>query len=200
MKTITIQQVINEIKNSESGIMSIVLTDSSRYAKNSNGSLTYAGTLFTKKCVNSQPGDEVIMTGNKQTNLSEVERVLTSLMGKGEVQVRLMNGTWLTGEVVEEPEFDAAPREFSVVAGEKNSVFVWSSAYNKSFFNMPEVTDDMIVVITNAHTPTVVIFDASGMTEEEKVTVVKRHCSNITRGCNYRYEIVKKIGNTYFCN
>lgn len=94
-----IQEVINEIRNNEVGVMSIVLADASRYAKNAKGEMTYAGTLFTKKYANRQNGDEVIATGNKETNLSEVERTLTALIGKGEVQVRLMNGNWMTGEV-----------------------------------------------------------------------------------------------------
>ena len=94
-----IQEVINEIRNNQVGVLSIVLADSSRYAKNSEGPLTYAGTLFTKKYANRRNGDEVIATGNKETNLTEVERTLTALIGKGEVQVRLMNGNWMSGEV-----------------------------------------------------------------------------------------------------
>lgn len=94
-----IQDVINEIRNNEVGVMSIVLADASRYAKNSEGPMTWAGTLFTKKYANRRSGDEVIATGNKETNLTEVERTLTALIGKGEVQVRLMNGNWISGEV-----------------------------------------------------------------------------------------------------
>ena len=94
-----IQDVINEIRNSQVGVHSIVLADASRYAKNAKGTMTYAGTLFTKKYANRRNGDEVIATGNKETNLTEVERTLTALIGKGEVQVRLMNGNWMSGEI-----------------------------------------------------------------------------------------------------
>lgn len=94
-----IQEIINEIRNNQVGVLSIVLADSSRYAKNAEGSLIYAGTQFTKKHVNRRSGDDVIATGNKETNLTEVERTLTALIGKGEVQVRLMNGNWMNGEV-----------------------------------------------------------------------------------------------------
>lgn len=94
-----IQDIINEIRNAQAGIISIVLRDASRYAKNAKGEMTWAGTLFTKKYANRQKGDEVIQTGNKETNLSEVERTLRSLIGKGEVQVRLMNMNWLEGEI-----------------------------------------------------------------------------------------------------
>lgn len=94
-----IQDVIDEIRKSEAGIMSIVLEDAIRYVKNSDGPMTWAGTQFTKKYVNRRDGDEVITTGDKETNLSEVERVLRSLIGKGKVQVRLMNMNWISGEV-----------------------------------------------------------------------------------------------------
>ena len=98
-KIITINEVINEIRNSQAGVLSIVLTDASRYASNAEGPMTWAGTLFTKKYANRQNGDEVIQTGNKETNLTEVSRVLKSLIGKGEVQVRLSNMNWMTGEI-----------------------------------------------------------------------------------------------------
>ena len=94
-----IQEVINEIRTAQTGVMSIVLKDASRYAKNAKGEMTYAGTLFTKKYANRRNGDEVIATGNKETNLTEVERTLKALIGKGDVEVRLTNGNWMSGEV-----------------------------------------------------------------------------------------------------
>ena len=99
-RTIKIADVIDTIRKNEVGVMSIVLEDASRYAANAKGELTCAGTLFTKKYANRQEGDEVIQTGNKETNLSEVKRVLTYLVGKGLVQVRLLNANWMEGEVV----------------------------------------------------------------------------------------------------
>ena len=104
MKT---SEIINEIRNSKVGVMSIILKDASRYASNAKDEMVWAGTLFTKKEVDCQEGDEVIMTGNKQTNLSAIERLLNSLIGKGEVQVRLMNANWLTGEIeADEPTYE----------------------------------------------------------------------------------------------
>ena len=94
-----IQDVINEIRNSETGVRAIVLKDASRYAANAKGEMTWIGTLFTKKYANRQKGDEVITTGNKETNLTEVERTLRSLIGKGDVQVYLTNGNHMNGEV-----------------------------------------------------------------------------------------------------
>lgn len=94
-----IQDVINEIRNSQSGVMSIVLKDASRYAANAEGEMTYAGTLYTKKYAYKRNGDNVIQTGNKETNLTAIERTLNELIGKGEVQVRLLNGKWMNGEI-----------------------------------------------------------------------------------------------------
>lgn len=96
MKT---SEIINEIRNSKVGVMSIILKDASRYASNAKDEMVWAGTLFTKKEVDYQEGDEVIMTGNKQTNLTAIERVLTSLIGKGKVEIRLMNAKWIECEI-----------------------------------------------------------------------------------------------------
>lgn len=93
-----IQDVINEIRNSQVGVHSIT-TDAATIFRNSKGTLTYVGTLFTKKHVNSQPGDIIIPTGNKSTNITAVERTLTALIGKGEVAVRLMNWKIMIGEI-----------------------------------------------------------------------------------------------------
>ena len=94
-----IQEVISEIRNSKTGVRAIILKDASRYASNAKGEMTWIGTLFTKKYATRQKGDEVITTGNKETNLTEVERTLRSLVGKGDVQVYLMNGNHMNGEV-----------------------------------------------------------------------------------------------------
>lgn len=97
----SISSIIDEIRSKKVGIQSIIGADARRYAKNATGSLTYAGTLYTKKNVNTlNDDDEVIVTGNKQTNLSEVERTLLALVGKGEVEIRLLNGERIIGEVV----------------------------------------------------------------------------------------------------
>lgn len=94
-----IQEVINEIRNSQAGVRAIILKDGSRYAINAKGEMTWIGTLFTKKYANRQKGDEVIATGNKETNITEVERTLKALVGKGDVRIHLMNGNIMSGEV-----------------------------------------------------------------------------------------------------
>lgn len=94
-----IQDVINEIRNNHVGVRQIVLSDASRYASNAVGPMTYDGSLYTKKYASRQNGDEVITTGNKETNLSAIERTLTALVDKGEVKVLLMNNKWIAGDV-----------------------------------------------------------------------------------------------------
>lgn len=54
------------------------------------------------------------------------------------------------------------------------------------------------VVIVNAKNPTIGLLRIKE--GEDEVEAVKSYMSQLTLGCNYRYEIVKKIGNTYFCN
>lgn len=100
-RTIKIADVIETIRKNEVGVMSIVLEDASRYAANARGELTCTGTLFTKKYANRQEGDEVIQTGNKETNLSAVERQLRTFIGKGNVYVKLLNPNLsMYGEVI----------------------------------------------------------------------------------------------------
>ena len=100
-RTIKIADVIETIRKNEVGVMSIVLEDASRYAANARGELTCTGTLFTKKYADRQEGDEVIQTGNKETNLSAVERQLRTFMGKGNVYVKLLNPNLsMYGEVI----------------------------------------------------------------------------------------------------
>ena len=100
-RTMKIEDVIETIRKNEVGVMSIVLEDASRYAANAKGELTCNGTLFTKKYANRQAGDEVIQTGNKETNLTAVERQLKQFIGKGNVYVKLLNPNLsMYGEVI----------------------------------------------------------------------------------------------------
>ena len=78
-------------------------------------------------------------------------------------------------------------------------LFVWSS-FTGRFEDIPEVTDDMIVIVTNSERKDITVYDVKGLTEEEINIVVRLHCADITSGCNYSYSIRKKIGNCYFCN
>lgn len=69
-----------------------------------------------------------------------------------------------------------------------------------SFSTMPQVDGNMIVVVTNAKNPIVNIYNTNGFNEEEKMDVVKKHCSMMALGCDYTYECIRVCGNTYFCN
>ena len=89
-------------------------------------------------------------------------------------------------------------REFGITAADEDSIFVWSSPFAKNFEEMPEVTDDMIVVVTNAQHTFITIYDVKGFSEHDIMRVIKRHCSYLCHGCNYTYKFIKKVGNCYF--
>lgn len=133
--TRSISSIIEEIRKKEVGIQSIIVTDAIRFARNATGSLTYAGTNYTRKHVNTiDDDDEVIVTGNKQTNLSAVERTLLALAGKGEVEIRLLNGERIIGEVTEqELTYDL---EFNSDTDSMHTGFRESVEYCKQYIDM----------------------------------------------------------------
>lgn len=65
-------------------------------------------------------------------------------------------------------------------------------------FNNVNFKDANVVVIMNANDPIIALLKVGE--NEDKETAVKDCLSQTTLGCNYSYEIVKVIGNTYFCN
>lgn len=65
-------------------------------------------------------------------------------------------------------------------------------------FNKVNFEDANIVVIMNANNPTIAFLKVDEQEDEE--SAVKDYLAQTTSGCNYSYEIVKVIGNTYFCN
>lgn len=67
----------------------------------------------------------------------------------------------------------------------------------KNFANMT-FGEANVVVITNARYRDIAVLEVTD--GEDKDAAVRRYLAELTLGCNYRYEIVKKIGNTYFCN
>jgi hypothetical protein len=80
-----------------------------------------------------------------------------------------------------------------------DELFVWSS-FTGRFDDMPEVADDMIVIVTNSERKDITIYDVKGLTDDEINTVVELHCADITSGCCYSYSVRKKVGNCYFCD
>lgn len=65
-------------------------------------------------------------------------------------------------------------------------------------FNNVNFDDANVVVIMNANDPTIALLKVGE--NEDKETAVKDCLAQTTLGCNYSYNIVKVIGNTYFCN
>lgn len=70
----------------------------------------------------------------------------------------------------------------------------------QNYDQLPIFNGNHVVAIINAHNPTVVIFDAEGLNDEEINDMIKMELSYITLGCNYRYEIIQRVGNCFFCN
>lgn len=91
MKTISINEVLNEVRNGK-GLLKITLNDASRYSKNSRGKMDFNTDMWWKKDVDAQKGDEIIALRNKQINVSEIARILRSLVGCGDVTI------WISGE------------------------------------------------------------------------------------------------------
>ena len=99
----TAKEIADIIRTNKVGVTSITLYDASRYIANAKGEMTWVGTLYTKKYANRQDGDEVIETGNKETNITAVERTLQGLIGKGVVCVHLFDRNIVT-EIEQESE------------------------------------------------------------------------------------------------
>lgn len=73
-----------------------------------------------------------------------------------------------------------------------------TNTQNVKSFNTVDFEDANVVVVMNANTPTIGLIKVEEGENEQDAVV--EYLSDVTRGCNYRYEIIKKIGNTYFCN
>ena len=93
---------------------------------------------------------------------------------------------------------------------------VWSSYGEPNMDKLPEMSDELVLVI-NANRPVILVIKAIVTDEKNLVDLIDyrdkavepdpvkygaiRKCLNdITNGCNYRYYIIRKYGNTYFCN
>lgn len=77
-------------------------------------------------------------------------------------------------------------------------LFVWNSFGADAFSDMPHPTEDMIVCICNAANPHIAVYDCNGLNDEQRFDVARQHGIRITQGCNYHYNVVRRIGNTYF--
>lgn len=79
-------------------------------------------------------------------------------------------------------------------------LFVWNSLGADTFSDMPHLTEDMIIVITNAARPFIAVYDCKGLNDEQRFEVARKHGIYITQGCNHTYNVVRRIGNTYLLN
>lgn len=57
-------------------IFKVAVNDASKVVANSKGEMGFAITLFQKKYINRENGDEIVKAGNKETNVSELKRVI----------------------------------------------------------------------------------------------------------------------------
>lgn len=75
---------------------------------------------------------------------------------------------------------------------------VITNTFGVKNFNKVNFEDANVVVVMNANDPTIAFLNV-GESEDIEASV-KSYLAQTTLGCNYSYEIVKVIGNTYFCN
>lgn len=73
-----------------------------------------------------------------------------------------------------------------------------TNTQNVKNFNTVGFEDANVVIVMNANTPTIGLIKVED--EENERDAVVEYLNDVTRGCNYRYEIIKKIGSTYFYN
>ena len=65
----TIQEILTEARtgNVMNLLCSLKVKDSSKMVANSSGEMTFATTMFCKKHVNRNIGDEIVQTGSQET-------------------------------------------------------------------------------------------------------------------------------------
>lgn len=73
-----------------------------------------------------------------------------------------------------------------------------TNTFGVTNFNKVNFEDANVVVVMNANSPIIAFLKVDEY--EDKEAAVKSYLAQVTLGCNYSYEIIKVIGNTYFCN
>ncbi len=100
MKTIEISSIMNAARNGQP-VTTLKLRDASRMFSTAIGDLTINTDIFYSARVSAiQADDEVIEVGKKRLNLSELQRRLRNLIGKGIVYL-VQDGRAFEGELVE---------------------------------------------------------------------------------------------------
>ena len=70
-----LSEILTELRNGAI-ILDISVKDASKVIAKASGRLNYATTLFQKKHVDKMDNDEIVKCGNKQTNISEIIRII----------------------------------------------------------------------------------------------------------------------------
>lgn len=82
--------------------------------------------------------------------------------------------------------------------GKRKTMKIITNTFGVKNFNKVNFEDANVVVVMNANDPTIAFLKVDE--SEDREAAVKSYLAQTTLGCNYSYEIVKVIGNTYFCN
>lgn len=98
MKTIRISEIMDAARNGHP-VTTLKLRDASRAVSNASGEMIVNTDIFYSGRVGAlKEGDEVIEVRKKRMNLSELERQLRQLVGKGIVYI-VQNGIAMEGEL-----------------------------------------------------------------------------------------------------
>jgi hypothetical protein len=99
MKTISISEIRNLILNQEATVIKFDVINPKHYSKTTE-ILSFNPTLWYKKDIKKQTGDVVLSRGNKEFNLSELERMINKHVGDKINMWYTLNGTLLGFEGV----------------------------------------------------------------------------------------------------
>lgn len=76
---------------------------------------------------------------------------------------------------------------------------VWNNKLGKVADLQTIANDNQVVIVVNLeHDTNVLVCNCTD--DEDKDAAVRRILRALTAACNYKYDIVAKIGNTYFAN
>lgn len=83
-----LSKILNEARKGK-WLMTLNALDSSKIIANSKGTMTIANTIFCKKHVLREPGDEIVkvLNGAKEQNITEIYRTIKRL-SESEIEIR----------------------------------------------------------------------------------------------------------------
>lgn len=83
---------------------------------------------------------------------------------------------------------------------EVESRFICNSVFNNNFSELNFGKGKRAVLIINAKNTYICVIDINNLNAGEIVELVYKTLANITKGSNYKYEIVNIIDNVFFIN